>query len=397
MWNFADAVAFILLLPMLCLLLAGAGWRKLSLALGTSFGASVIAGAIAAVIAIFLQGSGPAGGSGEWAGIGRLGVALLVGFLTALIIFAGILSSQTRSKPDLLKRAPIATSLLIAGGLLVLILVVYPAVDRSGLLIHIVRSSSLASRLGRNSRSAQVESELIRRGPEAVPAVVAELHRHPYQKTNPGDAIEMASVPPLLGVLARIGGPDATTEIRRWTAPEVPPHVRTLAIDLLATQGDSSVLPTIEQLLEAPAEQSWKYRRADLYHALGVLKPANTVELIRAGLETSAYSTDVFAAVTTLATLDTQASWALIYELAERQDTGESAIRALENCPGEKTLVLLGKLLGEKDPTRRQAAYRAVQRLDPRLLENGPIWIWNEQNEQKLRVALDRRLALKAH
>jgi HEAT repeat protein len=239
-------------------------------------------------------------------------------------------------------------------------------------------------------------TELVRRGRQSVPAIVAELQRHPYQRRRPGDVVELAGVPSLLRVLGRIGGDEVKTELHRWTAPQAPPNVRAVAIDILATQGDRSVLPDIEEMLSGHAGEEWKYHRPELFHALGALKAGNEAGLIGRALRAEGErNSNTFAAVTALAAIDNDESWALIFELAENPDPSASqdVVRALEKCPGPRTMALLGKLLDDSDPTRRHAAYRALQRVDPQLLENGPDWIWSEQNERRLRAAVKQRLA----
>ena len=387
------AMAFV---PALFLLVAGLGWRKLAQGLALSLGLPLIGAVVLALVALKLSHEfGSGGGSGEWRGLGELFIAVLTGGATFLILFVITLLWQLRSKRMTLERAQRSPVPLGLGGIAMLLAAVCVGDILIGFTPKMAPTERLIRHLGHGGAESPVEAELVQRGPQAVPVIIAELHRHPYVKSNEDEIIDLTAVSPLLRVLGRIGGTEATTEIRRWTGKDVPAYVRAVAIDVLATQGDRSVIPFIVEMLGNHPDNDWQFQRPELFHALGVLKAGDQVGLMRSALldGRTGGSSHIRPAVAALAAIDTDEAWALIADLVVHKDmsVAEEVVRALEKCPGSRTLALLGKTLDDPDPARREAAYTALQRLEPRLLENGPVWSWSEANAEKLRAALKKR------
>ena len=384
----------------LMLLLGGMGWRKLAQALALLLTVPLVGAALVTVVALKLAHDfGIGGGSGEWKGLGQLFIAVLAGGATFLLLVVLTLLWQLRSKRMTVERAPSSRLMLILGSIAAVVAAVSVADIVIGFTPSMAPTQRLVRQLGHGGEESPVEAELVRRGPQAVPVIVAELHRHPFVKSNEDVTIDLTLVPPLLRVLGRIGGTEATAELRRWTAKEVPAYVRAVAIDVLATHGDRSVIPLIVEMLGNHANNDFLFLRPELFHALGVLKAGDQVGLIRAALasDRTGSTSHLRPVVTALAAIDTDDAWALISDLAANQNAyyAEEVVRALEKCPSPRTLALLGKVLDSPEPTRRDAAYTALQRLEPRLLENGPEWTWSEANAGRLRAALKKRLAEK--
>ena len=387
------AMAFI---PALFLLLAGLGWRKLAKGLALSLGLPLVGAVVSALVALKLSHEfNSGGGSGEWRGLGELVIAVLTGGASFLILFVLTLLWQLRSKRMTRERAPRSGVLLGLGGLAVMLAAVSTGDIIIGFNPKLAPTERLIQQLGHGGAESPVEAELVRHGPEAVPVITAELHRHPYQKSSEDEIIDLISVSPLLRVLGRLGGAEATTEVRRWTAKAVPSHVRAVAIDVLATQGDRTVIPLVVEMLSKPADGDWQVQRPELFHALGVLKAGEQVGLMRSALVNgrTGGSAHIRPAVIALAAIDTDEAWALILELAANKDEfiAKEVVLALEKCPGSRTFAVLGKILDSPEPSRREAAFTALQRLEPRLLKNGPVWSWSEADAEKMRAALQKR------
>ena len=391
--NYAWAGALAGILPALLLLLAGAGWRKLAQGAAISIFLPLLGAAPVAYWAFKIAQSDRGRGGGESAPIGDLVSAVLAFGAAFLLLCAITLYWQIASKRLTLERAPRSLALLVPGGLAVLLAAFCVADITIGFSPRMASTERLIQQLD-NQSDSPVGAELVRRGPPVVPVIVAALRRP--LKPNEPEYVAAGQQALLLRVLIRIGGPEATAEIRRWSARCVSAEVRAVAIDGLASQGDRSVIPLIVEMLGAHSPSSGA-RRPELFHALGALKAADQVGLIRSVLFDDPGNTffNIRPAVAALAAIDTDQAWGVISELASSKDASlaSETMVALQQCHGPRTVAFLSKILDDPDPKRSREAYEALVWAERSLFPDRASWSWSEANAEKLRAALNKRAA----
>ena len=380
-------------------MLGGAGRRKLAWWLAISLIITLI-GTVVGTIAGLAIGNATEKGGGEWRGLGVLFVAFTIGAGCFFVLLIGSMWWLTRTGRLAFDRAPRSTPLLIVGFTCLIVSLGSLALIAIHNTPSLVSNEHLVERVGQVGGESEERRELVKRGLLAVPAIIAELHRHPYKKTREDESIELISVNPLLHVLGSIGGLDATTEIKRWTAQEVPSYVRVVALEVLAEAGDRSVLPAVVEMLEKTDGADWEFRRTELFNAIGVLKAGEHVGLIRTAMigepaKKHGYLPfdTVLAGVSALVAIDSDEAWVVLGELCAATDKSlrTDSIRALERSPGKRTIALLAKLLDNPDNQIQQTVFAALLRVDPNLLGTEQNTMWNEVNATKLREELKNR------
>ena len=386
MMNDLTTLGIIALVFAFLALLAGAGFWRLVIALVAA--ALLAAGAAAGVgwVVWRIANSFTTGG-GEWRGLGPLvigvittGVVFLGGFVVTMIVI-GV------TKRGIFRRSPASRialgmgALLFAGGVGAFVLDT-PAHAPTALLVR---------KLGNGAASGADEQELVRRGSAVVPALVAELHRHPCSRA---DHYAPSQVPPQLRVLGQLGGAEATAELRRWAEADVDASIRVAAVTALAAQGDRSAEPWIVQFL-AQTDGQWQWQRPQLLTALGQLKAAGQVGTIRDVVAQQASHTPpqlVPEGVAALVAIGTAEAWAAIAELSAHPEESRriEVLTALQNHPGPRTVAVLAKALEDREATVRESAFWALRRAAPGLAGDVPS-DWSEANGQKLRAAAAKR------
>jgi hypothetical protein len=385
------AAAFV---PALLLLLAGAGWRKLAKGLTVSLGLPLLVTALVAYSVLkvnptWIRGDGSAGDFVRF-------TFLFLGCAVIFLVLGVITLCWQVSRPAISERTRRSRLILVFGGLAALLTALFgadrfigatPAIASAERLIDELIWRSLYPHTG---AVAPYAVELLRRDSLAVPAIVAELHRHPWRRSTTDQGIDLV----LLKTLFQIDDPAALAEIRRWTGRDAPAWIRVMAINALATRGDQSILPLIVENLREIRGKNHRDEYAQLFHALGALKAADHIVMIRFALMGDPIDTawNIGPAVSALTAIDTNEAWGLIAELAALRDAhlSNNALGALARSANPQTMALLREMLGDIDPARAHGAYLILQRFHPPLAEIGS---WNEVNARRMREALRAKAA----
>jgi HEAT repeat protein len=237
----------------------------------------------------------------------------------------------------------------------------------------------------------EIEDELARRGSAAVPAILAELRR---LSGPPAEGAPPSAIPPLLRMLGRIGGAEANAELHRWAEGNSRPVILAAAACALAAQGDRRAVPLIARHLKADGGE-WPSLYPDMLKALGGMKAAEQTGAIRDVLATRGLGSAPLllqSGIEALAAIGTDEAWAAISELSADKEPSRQCdvLTALQTVPGPRTVALAAKALDDPDARVREAAYWAIYRVQPKLLEGMPNG-WSEENGRKLREALRRQ------
>ena len=384
--NDLTTIGIITLVLAFLALLVGAGFWRLVVALVAA--ALLAAGAAAgAGWIVWRVANSFATGGGEWRGLGPLVIGVIAVGVVFLVVFVVTLIVIGVKKRGIFRRSPPSrvalglSVLLFVGGVGAFVLDT-PAHAPTALLVR---------RLGTGAASGEDEQELVRRGPAVVPALLTELHRHPYSRD---DHSGPSQVPPQLRVLGQLGGADANAELHRWLEADVEAGIRVAAATALAELGDRSVAPWIVQLL-AKNDGQWPWQRAQLLKALGQLKAVGQVGTIRDAVAQQPVFTPpqlVPAGVGALVAIGTGEAWAAVAELSAHQEKSRrvEVLTALQDHPGPRTVAVLVKALDDPEATVRESAFWALRRAAPGLAGDVPS-DWSEENGKRLREAVTKQ------
>lgn len=363
--------------------LAGAGWWRLSVALVVS---ALIAAIAAAGVgfAVWRVSLSFEHGGGEWRGLGAFVMAGFATAATLLIVFVLTVILIGVMKRAIFRRGPASFAALGAGAL-------FFAGGVGAFVLNTPEhalTAMLVRKLGKGAASGADEQELVRRGQTVVPELLAELHRHPYSRS---DNFGPGQVPSILRVLGRIGGPEVNAELRKWVEADVDESIRVSALTALAAQGDHGAEAWLVQFL-ARSDGQWPWYRPQLLKALGQIKATDQIGTIRDVVAQHPTSTPPHVTpegIAALASIGTDEAWAAIGELSRHKEKSRrfEVVTELQKLPGARSVALLSKALDDPEPSVREAAYWSLLQIEPSLTATAPP-PWNEAANEKMREAI---------
>jgi len=402
-----------LIFPVLLLLAAGLGWKKLAGGLTLAFvmatvGAAIISAVVAGILAQFDHGGG------EWRGLKTLAAGIL-GFIGGFIVcLAGSLIGlamkkrltfeRTMRSPGFLRAAGVGATLMLF--CIINIIIGYtPSAAFTGRLVRQVEDSN---------DTLESRAEIVKRGQEAVPIIITALHRHPYALVDDRSAGGSTRVAPLLELLGQIGGADAVAEMRRWADAESWPAARAAAMCGLAAQNDPGAAKRIGEFLSKIEFASFG-SDTKLFRALAKLKAVDQVGAIQTRMtrlldalphyalqdlsrqwvqnqtrdRMMSDHTSLQSGLIALGEIGTDEAWAALAKFHINPEGKRRALITimLERCPGEHVIPLLAKALDDSDPLVRESAYVALWHREPKL-QAGLNEKWDSVNEPRMREAL---------
>lgn len=334
--GFFGAVA--LALAATALLVAGLGYRKMAVALSLVFVGAPAGSAVAAVVAAMLALR--AAGRGEGAGVAAMLLTIGVAALTwAGLMLAGaawVVLRRSRYGTRVGRNTGLLAGAAACGALSVLTITLQVVAATPSLQSDAALARDAGGISGPDR--AEAKAQLLARGADAVPDVIAALRatpREPLYEFESG--LNMPAIE-RLGVLGELGGTEAIGELRQWLNSGYAADVRAAAAAALGAAGDRESIGAIAALLENDT-YDWKNQRSVLVHALGELDAEAEVGRIRAATRFTADERGssyhimlVGATVQAPAKIDTAESWELIEALGNSDDSGqnETVSRALK-------------------------------------------------------------------
>ena len=338
--------AAIALFSGIAFLAAGAGYRRLSVALAIVFTLTITVSVAAWFVGAF---AGLAlAGRGEGAGVAAIVFAFAVAGLSSLVTLAAGVAWIVWKRGRYLSRG-IGTRALVAVGLAFFVIAGASATRQ---LVRVTpRLMSDRALTGQASGlngplRAEARDEILARGQDAVPDVVASLQYANQSDLHTFESGLNGAVMYHLEVLGSLGGSQAVTELRKWFNSDCAPDIRATAARGLGEAGDAESAQAIALLLE---ERSYEWRKChfQLLRALTLLKANEQLAHVKSALqftsdeEGSSFQIGLIGeGVQYLVAIDTPEAWAVISEVAS---TGDERRRETV----ERVLKDLGKSLPE--------------------------------------------------
>ncbi|NUM55746.1 MAG: HEAT repeat domain-containing protein [Candidatus Hydrogenedentes bacterium] len=322
------------------LLTMGRGYRRLGAALAIVFGASVVFSIVGwfGGAAVGLAITSP----GEGAGVAVMLFAFLVaGLCGAGALFGGIGWIVWKRERYLARgkrsRALVAFAIaMFAGGAALAGMQLVRVTP--GLMSDRMLSGQASGPNG--SLRAEAREELLSRGQEAVPEVIAALRSADKSDVHIFESGINGGILYHLEMLGLLGGPQAIAELRTWFISDYAPDIRAAAARGLGESGDSESAHAIAVLLE---ERSYEWRKShfQLLRALALLKAKDELPHIKSALQftpdeegTSFQIGLLGEGIAALVEFDTPEAWEAVSEVANsgsgaRRETVERILREM--------------------------------------------------------------------
>jgi hypothetical protein len=311
------------------LIVAGMGFRRLGIAISIIVGSAAVAGVAAWFLGVMLGLL--LGGRGEGAGVAAiLAGFVLSGVVVLLVVVAGLVWIILRRRRVLLRSG---RDLRLLGGGVLLVLLAAGMAGRH--YVHVTPAAQSSQSLSTGMlagydgpRRAEAREELLARGQDAVPAVIAALRGADTANLREFESGLNGPVVWQIEVLGKLGGPDAIAELRTWLNGDYAEDIRAAAASALGEAGDRESAHAIALLLE---EQSYEWRkcRVQLLYALRMLEARDELPYVRSALqfapeeEGQSYQIMVLdAGIRTLVAFDTPEAWQVINEVANAGGEG---------------------------------------------------------------------------
>ncbi|MCC6798352.1 MAG: HEAT repeat domain-containing protein [Candidatus Hydrogenedentes bacterium] len=335
----------------------GLGYRRLGVALAINFalttGVSVVAWFVGAVAGLALAGRG------EGAGVAAIVFAFALAGIAAIVTLAAGIGWIVLKRERYLSRGNRSPALIVVGLAFFLVAGASAAMQfvrvTPGLMPNRVLTGQ-ASGLNGPLR-AEARDELLARGQDAVPDVIASLQSANQSDLHTFESGLNGAVLYQLEILGSLGGPQSIAELRKWFNSGYAPDIRATAARALGEAGDAESAPAIALLLE---ERSYEWRKShfQLLRALTLLKAKDELAHVKSALQftpdeegTSFQIGLIGEGIQYLVAMDTPAAWAVVSEVASVGD-----IHRRETV--ERVLKDLGRSLPESagTPTLQQSA-----------------------------------------
>jgi len=336
----AMGLAVIIAMAGVALLVAGLGYRRLGFVLAVSFGVSIVVSVVAWFLGLLVALR--VGTRGEGAGVAALLFAFMSSGIAGLAFMLGAIGWIYRNRERYVSRMPVARGTVVMAVFLLLF-----AAGIGG--AHLIRvTPGLMSERALTMQSAGLDGplrakareELLSRGADAVPTVIAALQDADRSDLYTFESGLNGQILFHLALLGELGGPAAIEELRGWLNSDYAPDIRATAARGLGEAGDSDSAHTIALLLE---ERSYEWRKChfDLLRALTLLNAKDELPFVRSALqftpdeEGTSFQTGLLGeGITALVTFDRPEAWAIVEEVANggsiaRKETVERVLREL--------------------------------------------------------------------
>lgn len=316
----------------------GMGYRRLAVALAVLFAITVGVSVAAWFVGVFVGLA--LAGRGEGAGVAAIVLAFAVAGLSAIVTIATGIAWIVWKRERYLSRG-IGSRVLVAVGLVCFLLA---GASASMQLVRVTPGlmpnralTGQASGLNGPLR-AEAREELLARGQDAVPDVIASLQNANQSDLHTFESGLNGAVMYHLELLGELGGPPAIAELRKWFNSDYAPDIRATAARGLGEAGDAESAHAIALLLEQRSYE-WRKSHFQLLRALTLLKAKDELVHVKSALQFTADEEGTSFQIGLIGegaqyvvAVDTPEAWAVMTEVANAGDAHrkETVARALQ-------------------------------------------------------------------